>query len=191
MNHGVTGIVLLVALCLAPAQIALSQAAPDPWYGRIPKTRDFEVAKGPLGKVTIELPKNWQIVPGYGEILLAAAEKTRNNQPGAAIVLEQSQLQAAINQSDITDELAQAEVGVMRARLPGIKTFERQLKQADNFRFIFIQYSKPGLGGTDHVVQYSIPAGPVMYRLICIVPEAQLTKYQSVFAHVAASFKAS
>jgi hypothetical protein len=191
MDHGVRGIMMLLALCLAPAQIALSQAAPDPWYGRNPKSRDIENPKGPLRKVSIEFPRTWQIVPGYGEILVAVAEKTRNNQPAAAIVLEQSQLQAAINPNDITDELAQAEVGVMRARLPGVKTFEHQLKQADGFRFIFIQYSKPGMSGTDRVVQYSIPAGTVMYRLICIAPEAQLTKYQSLFAHVAASFKAS
>jgi hypothetical protein len=47
------------------------------------------------------------------------------------------------------------------------------------------------LSGRDRVVQYSIPAGAVMFRLICIAPEAQMSAYQAAFAHVAFSFKPS
>jgi hypothetical protein len=40
------------------------------------------------------------------------------------------------------------------------------------------------------VIQYSVPSGNVMYRLVCIAPTAQLAqRYQAIFAHVAASFK--
>jgi hypothetical protein len=34
-----------------------------------------------------------------------------------------------------------------------------------------------------------MPFGRVMYRLICITPEKELTRYQPICAHVAASFK--
>ena len=64
------------------------------------------------------------------------------------------------------------------------------MKEVNGRRFVFIRYFRPGLAGTDAVVQYAIPNGNVMYRLICIAPSAQLTtKYQATFAHVAQSLK--
>src|SRR5204863_2938796 len=92
---------------------------------------------------------------------------------------------------EVTDAFADLELRMIRGREPGGDNFAQQIKNADNRRFIFIQYSRQGVGGPDAVVQYSIPIGAVMYRLICIAPAAQLAKYQAKFAHVAASFKAS
>jgi hypothetical protein len=190
MNHWVKGITMLLALNLAP-EIARAQAAPDPWYAPSSKPRDFEVPKSLAGKTAIELPRNWQLVPGYGEVVFTAADRPRNNLSSAAIVLERVHLQASLGPSDISDALAQAEVRVMQERQPEVKDFEHQLKQSGDRRFILIQYSRAGLSGRDRVVQYSIPAGAVMFRLICIAPEAQMSAYQAAFAHVAFSFKPS
>jgi len=44
-------------------------------------------------------------------------------------------------------------------------------------------------GSDDHVAQYSIPIGTVMYRLVCIAPTAMIEKYRPLFSTVAASFK--
>jgi hypothetical protein len=194
MNQRVKGIMMLLALWLMPAPLAFAQGtpAPDPWYSRSPRPRDFAVPKISIGNTVIELPRNWQIVPGYGEVLLTAAERPRGNNPSAAaIVIEQAPLQASLTENDITDALAQAEVRVMQERQPDVQNFDRQLKEVDSRRFILIQYSRTGLTGRDRVVQYSIPAGNVMFRLICIAPEGQIAAYQPIFAHVAASFKPS
>ena len=193
------GVAILLALFVAPVQsVPVAQraeapaVAPDPWYSRSSRARDFEVPKGLLGKFTIELPKDWQIVPGYGGVVFTAAEKTRSNQSGADIVLERMELGGPLEPKDLTPTFANAEMSAMRERQPGGQGFTQQLKDADGRRFILIQYTKPGWAGLDSVVQYSIPAGAVMYRLICIAPEAQLlAKYQPIFAHVAVTFKAS
>jgi hypothetical protein len=187
----ITGAAMVVALCLAQALFAQAQStAADPWYSRSPRPKDFEAPKVALGKFTIELPKDWQLVPGYGGVIFTASEK-RNNPSPAAIVLERMELGGAVEAKDVTATFANAELSAMRERQPGGQNFEQQVKEADGRRYIFIQYSKPGWTGPDRVVQYSVPAGAVMYRLICIAPVSQLPKYQPLFAHVAASFKAS
>jgi hypothetical protein len=179
---------LVVGLCLTQIRVAVAQGTPDPWYGRSPRPRDFEAPKTPLGNFAIELPKNWQIVPGYAQIILTAAEKTRSDQVGAAIVLEHVQLRSPL---PVTPAVADVELTTIREREPGGQDFSQQIKQGDGRPFIFIQYTRRGHAGPDRVVQYSILAGSVMYRLICVVSAAQFAKYQSIFAHVAASFKAA
>lgn len=182
-----------IALFFVQSPIADAQGTTtsDAWYGRSKAARDFETAKGLPGTFTIELPKAWQIVPGYGGIVfIAAAEKNRNKQSPAAIILERMQLRTPIGSGDVNATLAGIEGDLVRGT-PGVQNFKQEVKDVDNRRFIFIQYSKPGLNGTDLVAQYSIPAGAVMYRLICIAPEAELSRYQTMFAHVAASFKTS
>jgi hypothetical protein len=186
MNDRLLTRFLLVLLCLTQIRVAAAQGTPDPWYGRSPRPRDFEAPKTPLGNFAIELPKDWQIVPGYGHIILTATEKTRSNQSAAAIVLEHMQLRGALA---VTAPVAQVELTSIREREPSGQDFSQQIKEVGGRQFIFIQYTRPGHAGPDRVVQYSILAGSVMYRLICIVSGSQLAKYQSTFAHVAASFK--
>jgi hypothetical protein len=191
--HRLPSLVVLLAFGLNGAQILHSQAASpsDPWFRRSPNAKEFETPKVPLGKFAIELPKNWQILPGYGEIIFTAAEKTRSNQPAGAIALERRQLQGTLSPADITDRIAQLELSESRERQIGGENFAHAVKEIGGTKFIMIQYSKPGIAGPEHVVQYSFAAGPAMYRLICIAPVAQLSKYQPAFAHVAASFQIS
>ncbi len=182
---------LVAVFWLLGTVTATSQLAqpPDPWFGPSRRPNDFQAPRAPLGPFSIQIPKDWQIVPGHGHLLFTLVEKTRNSLPIAAIAVEQMPLGASLDPKDLSGTNAQFEVDFMRERQPGGENFEQQIKDADGRRFIFIQYTKPGLGGQDRVVQYSVPAGSVMYRLLCIAPVAQLAKYQTVFAHVAASFK--
>jgi hypothetical protein len=70
------------------------------------------------------------------------------------------------------------------------KQFGVAVKNGQIGPVILVQYDRPGVSGADdHVAQYSIPIGLVMYRLICIAPAASIEKYKPLFAHVAASFQ--
>ena len=187
MNERLLTRLAVVVLCLIQIPVA-AQGTPDPWYGRSSRRGDFEPSRAASANFGLELPKGWQIVPGHGHILFTATEKTRNNFPSAAIVLEHLQLRSALA---ITPAVAEVELTSIQEREPSGQDFSQQIKQGDGRQFIFIQYTRPGLLGPDRVVQYSILAGSVLYRLICIVPAGQVAKYQSTFAHVAASFKAT
>jgi hypothetical protein len=177
-------------LSLCALQAHLGAQAADPWFVKSAKPKDFEAPKLPWSTITIELPKGWQIVPGHSGILMTVAEKTRTNQPGGAIVLEQMRLQDTVMPKDLSDSTLTFEAASTRERDPAGQNFQQQIKDAsDGRRFIFMQYTRPGLYGPDRVTQYSVPAGLTLYRVICIVPDALVAKYQATCAHVAESFR--
>jgi hypothetical protein len=191
MVNRLAAIVLFATLALALPGGVRAQTGSDPWFRYSTKPKDFQAPKLPWNTFSIELPKNWQLVPGFDGVLLIAVEKTRNNQATAAVVLEQRLLLEPIATGDVDDFLGKLEAEYARARDSAGQNFEQSIKQAGAQRFVFIQYTRPAQsGGTDRVVMYAIPAGRIMYRLICIAPADQLAaKYQETFAHVAASFK--
>jgi len=180
---------LTAAALLAAAVPAFAQqGVSDPWFGRIAKPKDVDPPKTFANTFSIELPKDWQLVSGHTNTVFLVAEKTKRFLPAAAIVLEYSQLQAAVDQS-LLPTVGQIELADIQKRELSGSRFSQQIKTADGRQVIVIQYDRPGLSGaTDHVVQYSFPVGTTMYHLICIAPTDQIEKYRPLFAHAAASF---
>jgi hypothetical protein len=178
-----------VAALAALAGAAAAQQPPaDPWYGKMAKPKDFEQPRRFGNVFTIELPKNWQFVPGHTGTLFLIAEKTKRSDPGGAIAFEYMRLQAAFDPA-LLGALAPIELDDVQRRETAGKGFTVQSKMVDGRALIAIQYDRPGLfGASDHVVQYSFPVGQTMYRLICIAPAADIEKYRPIFAHAAASF---
>jgi hypothetical protein len=171
-----------------PPGYAAAQGAPDAWYGRQANPKNIENPRTFPGAFSIELPKDWQFVPGHAATIFSAVEKTRQSQGGALITLEHLRLQAPLNPELIADA-GDRELRAVQAWELTAKEFTSQVKTGAFGPFIVIHYSRPGLTrGDDHVVQYSMPVGTTMYRLICVAPAAALDKYRPVFAHVAASF---
>ena len=180
---------LTAAALLAAAVPAFAQqGVSDPWFGRIAKPKDVDPPKTFANTFSIELPKDWQLVSGHTNTVFLVAEKTKRFLPAAAIVLEYSQLQAAVDQS-LLPTVGQIELADIQKRELSGSRFSQQIKTADGRQVIVIQYDRPGLSGaTDHVVHYSFPVGTTMYHLICIAPTYQIEKYRPLFAHAAASF---
>ncbi|HEY2433427.1 MAG TPA: hypothetical protein VGI12_12200 [Vicinamibacterales bacterium] len=185
-HRTVRGMITLLACC-SIAAMASAQTA-NPWYGRMAKPKDFDPPKTFANTFSIELPKDWQLVPGHTGTVFLAAEKTKRYDSGAAIALEYMSLQGAFDAS-IIDALAPLELKDVQARELSGSSFTQQVVKQEGRPIIIIQYDRPSLSGAkDHVVQYSIPAGTTMYHLICIAPGDELPKWRPVFAHVAATF---
>ena len=197
MNRKSARLCLLVLACLIRFEYAGAQETPDPWYGRHVKPKNFDSLKAFTATFAIELPKGWQLVPGHTGTIFSVVEKTRQSEAGALIALEYQRLQAPLD-PELMAGASERELEEVQARELSGKQFANQVKKGAIGQFIVIHYDRPGLSGRDdHVVQYSIPAGTTMYRLICIAPVAEPTspghdghaeKYRAVFAHVAASF---
>jgi hypothetical protein len=152
------------------------------------KPKDFDPPKS-FSSFQIELPKNWQLVPGHTNTVFLVAQKTGRSQTGAAIILEYMSLQTPVEPSFLPAVGAELLKDVQSRELRGSDFSQQALKGADGRSVIMIQYVRPSVsGGKDHVVQYSIPTGTTMYHLICIAPAAEIQKYRPVFAHTAASF---
>jgi len=183
--------VVLSVLALSAAVPAFAQQAPgvtDPWFGRMSKPKDMDPPKTFANTFSIELPKDWQLAPGHTNTIFEVTEKTKRFLVGATIVLEYSQLQAAVDPS-LLPTVGQVQLSELQKRELSGSKFTQQIKSAEGRQAIVIQYDRPGLsGGTDHVVQYSFPIGTTMYHLICIAPTSDIEKYRPLFAHAAASF---
>lgn len=175
------------AAVAAIAGSAAAQQSADPWYGRMAKPKDFDPPRIFGNIFSIELPKNWQLVPGHTGTIFLMAEKTKHLEAGGAIALEYMRLQAPFDPS-LLNALGPIELDDVRRRELAGANFTQQSKMINGRALILIQYDRPGLSGPDHVVQYSFPVGQTMYRLVCIAPAGDIQKYQSMFAHTAASF---
>jgi len=191
MNRKSARLWLLVLACLIRFECAGAQGTPDPWYGRQVKPKNIDNPRIFPGAFSIELPKGWQLAPGHTGTVFSVVEKTRQSEAGALITLEYMRLQAPLDPLDqeLIAGAGERELKEVQARELSGKQFTSQIKKGEVGPFIVIQYNRPGLsGGDDHVVQYSMPIGTTMYRLICIAPAAAVEKFRPVFAHVAASF---
>ena len=185
MDRNIARLCLLVIACLVRFEYAGAQEAPDAWYGLQPKPKDIDRPRVFPGIGSFELPKGWQLGPGHAGTVFSIVEKKAG---GALITLEYMRLQAELD-PDVIPGAGERELKFVQALELSGKQFTSQVKKGALGPFIVIQYNRPGLsGGEDHVVQYSMPVGTTIYRLICVAPAAALDKYRPVFAHVAASF---
>jgi hypothetical protein len=188
MKRLIAGLVLLGLACVMPLAYPAAQGALDPWYSLQPKQKVDE-PKVFTGAFSIQLPKNWHLAPGRTNTIFSVAEHTKKYETLGFITLEYMRLDSQIDPSLMT-ALGNRELKDVQSRELSGKQFSSEVKTGPLGPIIFIQYDRPGVSGTnDHVAQYSIPVGMVMYRLICIAPTAMVEKYRPLFAYVAASFK--
>lgn len=186
MNRKSVRIGLLALVCLVPLDYLAAQGTPDPWFGRQARPKDFSGPMKFAGTFSIELPKDWQLAPGHTGTIISSVEKKKNT-TGGYITLEYWALQGPFDPA-LASAASQVELNEVQKRELSGKGFTSEVKKGNFGPVIVVQYNRPGLKGDDHVVQYSIPVGSTMYRLICIAPLADLDKYRPMFAHVAASF---
>jgi hypothetical protein len=184
--------------CVIVAARPDAQAPANPWFGLQPNLKTIDQPKVFTGAFQIALPKNWHMAPGHTGTIFSVVEDTKKWETGGLITLEYMQLQgpfetpliAGLSDKELIATAGEVELKTVRDRELSGKQFSVSLVARNPRIVFFVQYDRPGISGTDdHVAQYSIPIGLVMYRLICIAPAASIEKYRPVFAHVAASFQ--
>lgn len=149
-------LVLLAGVSSIDAQPA---ARTFPWKPREVKAR--RVAIGPL---SLELPeKDWQRLPGAGTVVATIAAKSGQG----AVVIERSRLAQPLTSEDTTELLAELEADQVREREPGAVALRGDLDEIPSFgRVVRVRYARKGPGGDEQVIQYSMPAGWDLYRVI-------------------------
>jgi hypothetical protein len=166
-----------------------AQGTSDPWYGLQANAKNVDQPRVFTGAFQIALPKNWHLAPGHTGTIFSIVEDTRKWETGGLITLEYMRLQAPLEPALIA-AFGERELKEVQSRELSGKQFNVAVKNGQLGPIILLQYDRPGISGTDdHVAQYSIPIGLVMYRLVCIAPTASVEKYRPMFAHVAASFQ--
>jgi hypothetical protein len=198
MNRTFAGLVLVAVTCFNAGARPGAQAPPSEWYGLQANAKNMDPPKVFTGVFQIALPKNWHMAPGHTGTIFSVVEDTKKWETGGLITLEYMQLQgpfetpliAGLSDKELIATAGEVELKTVRDRELSGKQFSVSLVARNPRIVFFVQYDRPGISGTDdHVAQYSIPIGLVMYRLICIAPAASIERYRPVFAHVAASFQ--
>ena len=124
--------------------------------GAVTSISDVDPPKTFANTFSIELPKDWQLVSGHTSTVVLVAEKTKRFLPAAAIVLEYSQLQAAVDQS-LLPTVGQLELADIQKRELSGSRFAQQINereqgddeahQADDDYVRALEYGMPPTGG--------------------------------------------
>jgi hypothetical protein len=179
-------IVLTAALMHATAATAQKAQPPDTgvWVGRSSK---IPFTPMQLGRVTVDYPrKDWVTTPTARGTMLVMLHKSGE----AWITLEHQTLQTALAPEDVTDLFAQLEADRLKAAEPQSAAMQTRLFNMESRRFTGVQFMRTGPKGPEVVREYAFPVGGDLYRLTCGTAIANLPKYEPVFAHIAASFRA-
>ena len=189
MNRTAARFAFLAIASLIVIANPVAQGPSDPWYGLQTNPKNIDAPKVFTGVFQIALPKNWHMAPGHTGTIFSIVEDTKKWETGGLITLEYMRLQAPLEPALIA-AFGERELKEVQNRELSGKQFNVAVKNGQLGPIILLQYDRPGISGTDdHVAQYSIPIGLVMYRLVCIAPTASVEKYRPMFAHVAASFQ--
>jgi hypothetical protein len=189
MHRAIARLVVFGLFGLTVSAHPMAQGAADPWYGLQAKPQNLDEPKVFTGTFQIQLPKGWHLAPGHTNTIFLMVEHTKKWETLGSITLEYMSLPAPVDPA-LMAGVADRELKEVQSRELRGKQFSSAVKSGRTGPLVVVQYDRPGISGTDdHVAQYSIPVGEVMYRLICIAPTASVEKYRPLFAHVAASFQ--
>jgi hypothetical protein len=182
------GLVLLAGSLAAgwPAALAAQSApkAADPWLARSAKLQ-VQPQRAADAPIQLDLPKrDWMVLPSSGSLVLALASRKGD----AVVLVERSALRQALEAEDITDLFAQIEVEAIKERHPKATDVQSKVLDLGDRRLVAVQYTRPGVLGSERVRQYSVPVGRQLYRVTCISSAAQFAVYDPVFSHIGASF---
>jgi hypothetical protein len=172
-----------IVLSTVLAGTAIAQTSPP--FGRVAKLRMTKFVS-PVGNFQVEYPRgDWTLLSGPAGAVLAIAEYKKGE---ALVVIERLTLTEALSSDDMPP-LADRETRRIKEREPGAGDLTQQVREADQRRIIILEYTRLGIQGPERVVQYIIPQGNALYRVVCTVVASQAAKYAPMFGHIAASIE--
>jgi len=187
--HKRPGSLLVAALALA-GSIASQQAASGGQFLGIGGNKGvtYKTYRDPAGRFEFDYPtKDWKTLAGAGTALAQFAR----NDGGATFAIDHTQLSNTIPSSDLAyTTMAEVEVDDLKARSPQNKNFTSELVETKGGRGALIKYTQAGAKGPERVMQFSIPLGKELFRVIGTVPESQAVKHEATVLHMIESFKA-
>ena len=149
------------------------------------KSPNYQAFRDPGGRFVIEYPvKDWRVVPSGGSVLASFGQKNAD----AAVIIDYTKLKIALTAQEIDEVVVRLEVAVVKERNPAVTDVKSTIVATPAGPRIVLEYVRTGAGGAENVVQYSIPAGDDLYRVICTARAAQRQKYQATLSYIAESF---
>ena len=136
-------------------------------------------------KFSIDLPeKDWRLLPGGLQVLGCVAHRDDT----AVLLIEHELLQIALTSDEIDGNFAELELGELKEREPAGSAFASQIAQVGRRRMVMVDFERRGSAGSEHVRVYVVLQGRHLYRLVCVAPSPEFTRYAPVFQAMCGSF---
>lgn len=166
-------------LALALACIVLAAGAAH--AQNVPRMRKLTVASQSF---SIDYPeKDWSLVPGGNAMLVAIAQRRFE----AVLLVERSTLQVALSDEEIGDVFLSVEAEHIRESSPSATDIKADLQQLGDRRVAAFVYRRNGVLGPERVLQYSMPAGTSLYRIIAVAKPESFDRHLPALQAMAAS----
>lgn len=147
---------------------------------------NYRVFRDPAARFEFDYPtRDWRVLPSAGSSLAMVAR----NDGGATLSIDYLRLTGPLTPSEI-GAMGDAEIQDLKEKHPQAKDFKSEVIDTKAGRGAIIRYTSPGAQGPEQVLQYSLPIGQDLFRVIAIVPESLLSRYEGVLAHMISSFLA-
>jgi hypothetical protein len=154
-------------------------------FGRGPKGVTFITYKDAANRFTLEYPeKDWRVMPTPGSSLVILAQKEFE----ATVVVDYKRLDVPLAPSDVTSAFVDFETEAVKERQHSAKDVKAEIVDAPSGRGALIKYSVAGLRGAEQVMQFSVPKGQDLYRIIGSMRDPLVAKYEPIIMHVIQSF---
>jgi hypothetical protein len=134
--------------------------------------------------VSLDLPeKDWNVVSGGLESLLIVVQKRFE----AAVVVERATLQVELAPESITEVFLVSETEHLREMDPSAADIKADLQELGPHRVAAFLFVRNGALGRERVLQYSMPAGKHLYRIVAVARADVFDRHLPVLQAIAAS----
>jgi hypothetical protein len=179
------GVALSAAVCLVGIAAA-SESQNILKFGLGDKGVNYRMFRDAAARFEFEYPtKDWRVLPSAGSSLAIVAR----NDGEATLTIDYFRLSAPLGPEEI-GTMAEVEIQDLKEKHPDAKDLKSEVIDIKAGRGAMIRYSSVGAKGAEQVMQFSVPVGQDLFRVIAIVPEQLAAKYEVIVAHMIASFKA-
>jgi hypothetical protein len=180
--------VIAVVLCAAAGVFAdaiSSRGQSILKFGLGDRGVNYRMFRDAASRFEFEYPtKDWRVLPSAGSSLAIVAR----NDGEATLTIDYLRLTAPLGPEEI-GTMAEVEIQDLKEKHPNAKDFKSEIIDIKAGRGAMIRYSGVGVKGPEQVMQYSVPVGQDLFRVIAIVPEQLVAKYEGIVAHMIGSFK--
>ncbi len=127
--------------------------------------------------------KDWRLMSAGLATLGAVVHKDG----AAAIVIEHELLQIALAPEEIDANFVELELATIKERETAGSGFTARV-DPDGRRRVIVEFQRRGRNGAEQVRVYVVVDGKHLYRLVCVAPAAEFSRYAAVFQAVSGSF---
>jgi hypothetical protein len=132
----------------------------------------------------VDMPqKDWRLLPGGINTLGSLAHKDGT----AAIVIEHEPLQIALKPEEVDATFVDLETTTIKEREITGTGFTSRVDRSGSPRAV-IDFQRRSPGGPEQVRVFVLVNGKHLYRIACVAPASQFSRYEPVFQVVSSSF---